>query len=118
MSWLYDERIVTALFLALIVATPAVAIAGGAVHHRLAHGLPRRTWVLWIVLALVGPLNYGFWRLYNLIEDHWGLDRVEPLLINFAFFIFLGVAIGLVLRFLLRPAPADSERPPRDTEKP
>jgi len=103
MRWLYDERMVTVLFLALIVVTPAVALIGALVHRSIARKLSRQALVLWIVLALAGPANFGLWRLYNVVEDHWGLDRVEPLLINFAIFVFLGVAIGLVLRSLVRP---------------
>jgi len=117
MSWLYNERIVGALFLALIVATPAAAVVGGFIHRRLTKRTSRRAVALWSVVALSGPLNYGLWRLYNAIEDHWGLDRVEPLLINFTIFIFLGVAIGLVLRRLLRPKPANPEPPPANSEK-
>jgi hypothetical protein len=110
MSWLYNERVISTLFLALIVATPAAATVGGLVHKGLARGLSNRALVLWVVLALSGPLNYGLWRLYNVIEDYWGLDRVEPLLVNFAIFIFLGVAIGLVLRSLLRSANSTNPR--------
>ena len=102
MSWLYDERMVSALFLALIVATPAVAVVGAFAHRFVAKGLSRQAAVLWSVVALFGPVNYGLWRFYNLIEDHWGLDQVKSLLINFALFVLLGIVIGLVLRFLLR----------------
>ena len=118
MKWLYDENIVSTLFLALILAMPAAAIVGGVIHSFLARGLSRPARVLWVAFALLGPLNYGLWRLYNAIEDYWGLDRVEPLLINAGIMIALGVVIGLVLRRLLRPRRTEAPAPSSDTEKP
>jgi len=107
MKWLYDERIVSVLFLALIVVTPTAAVVGAFLHRCLAHGLSRQAVVLWVVVALAGPVNFALWRLYNRIEDHWGLDQVKPLLINCGLFILLGVVVGLILRFLLRPQKND-----------
>ena len=37
------------------------------------------------------------------IENHWGLDRVKPLLINAGIFVAVGILAGLALRLLLRP---------------
>ena len=118
MHFLYDEQFIANLFLALVAATPALAIVGALVQRVAAGGLSRRAVVLWIVVALAGPANFGFWHMFNRIEDHWGLDRVEPLLINFGIFVFLGVVIGLSLRFLLRPAQSESSVASKDTEKP
>lgn len=116
MKWLYDEQIVSTVFLALVVVTPVAAVLGALLHSRLARGLSRRARVLWVVVAIVGPFNYGLWHFYNVIEDHWGLDRVEPLLINFAIFVFLGLVIGLVIRFLLRREPKKPESPASNVE--
>jgi len=112
MKWLYDEQIVSTLFLALIVVTPAAAALGYLMHYLLARRLSRRARVLWVVVAAAGPFNYCLWHLYNVIEDHWGLDRVKPLLINLALFIVLGLIIGLLLRLLLRRGPEASEPAP------
>ncbi len=103
MAWLYQEQTVERLFLALMAAAPAVAAVGALLHRFAAGKLSRRAATLWVVLAAAGPANYGLWRLFNAIEDYWGLDRVKPLLINFAIFVALGVVAGLVLRVLLRP---------------
>jgi hypothetical protein len=54
------------------------------------------------VIALVGPLVAGLWFLYNAIEDHYGLDSVKALLINFALFI----AVGLLISYLFSNLPA------------
>jgi hypothetical protein len=103
MGWLFDEQIVNAVFLELIGLTPVVAVIGWFAHSRLADGCGRNGRIGWIVVALAGPLNYGFWTLFNIIENHWGLDRVKPLLINAAIFVAIGMVAGLVLRLLLRP---------------
>jgi hypothetical protein len=104
MSRLYDETFISQLFTVLAVATPIAAVIGWAVHRRSSGGRRRRLWVGWAAFGLAGPLNYGLWPLYNSIEDHWGLDSVRALLMNFGIFIAVGLVIGLLLRFLLRPA--------------
>lgn len=110
MAWIFNEQVVSAVFLALVAITPATAAAGWFFHRRLVGRLSPAASVFWCVLGLSGPANFGLWNLYNAIENYWGLDRVEPLLINFVLFILLGVAVGLVLRVLLRrPAPGADE---------
>jgi len=116
MNWLYDERIVATFFLALLAATPAAAVVGAAIHRAVSERLSRRALALWIVVAVAGPLNYGLWHLFNVIEDRWGLDRVEPLLVNFAIFVSLGLIIGLLLRRFLRLAASDAESPSQPPE--
>ena len=118
MSWLYDEQFVSRLFVALIVATPGLAVIGAFIHRAVAHGLSRCAVVGWVVVALAGPANYGLWQMYNGIEDYWGLDRVEPLLINLAIFIVLGIGVGIVLRLLLRRERAGAGGQSRNSEKP
>ena len=103
MSLLFDEAFIAKLFLALIAATPVAAVVGALIHRAAAGRLSREAIVVWIVVALARPANFGLWRMFNAIEDHWGLDRTRPLLINFAVFVALGLAIGLLLRVLLRP---------------
>ena len=103
MSWLFDERIVTTVFRALIVLTPIAAAIGWFAHSRLAGGCGRNGRAGWIIVALAGPLNFGLWTLYNAIENHWGLDQVKPLLINAAIFVTVGIVAGVALRLLLRP---------------
>ena len=117
MGLLYNEDFIAWLFTALVVATPVVALIGLLIRRCLvAGGCSRRGRVLWAVLALAGPANYGLWRLYNRIEDHWGLDSVKALLVNFALFVFLGIAVGLGLRFLLRAGSTPAETASTDAE--
>jgi len=118
MSLLYDEKFISLLFTVLIAATPAAALLGGLIHSRAAKGLSRQALVLWIVLGAAGPANYALWHLYNAIEDHWGLDRVKPLLINFAIFVALGLVVGLILRRLLAGTPSPENKNPPSTKNP
>lgn len=117
MKILYDEVFIAVLFKVLIAATPVAAAIGFLIHRRLGRGVcSRQGRVLWTVLALAGPLNYGLWYMYNAIEDHWGLDRVKPLLINFGIFVVIGVTIGLIVRVLLRGESSQSEPSPTDVD--
>jgi hypothetical protein len=50
------------------------------------------------LLSGCAVLLYPLWRVYNLIEDHYGLDSVAALLINLALFAVVGVTAGLLLR--------------------
>ncbi|MCC2671554.1 MAG: hypothetical protein K0Q72_4025, partial [Armatimonadetes bacterium] len=42
------------------------------------------------LLSGCAALLYPLWRVYNLIEDHFGLDSVAALLINLALFAGVG----------------------------
>jgi hypothetical protein len=52
------------------------------------------------LLSGCAVLLYPLWRIYNLIEDHYGLDSVAALLINLALFAAVGVTAGVLLRRL------------------
>ncbi len=64
------EWIVTALCLVVLFGAAAVAWAKTK--------RVRPT----LFFAVLGPWVYVLWRLYNLIEDHYGLDSVKALGIN------------------------------------
>jgi hypothetical protein len=49
-----------------------------------------------IFFGALGPWLYVLWRLYNLIEDHYGLDSVKALGIN----AILIIGSGIVLPFV------------------
>lgn len=67
------------------------------------------------LLSGCAVLLYPLWRIYNLIEDHFGLDSVAALLINLALFVVVGVTVGLLLRRLW-PAEANARIHHGDTE--
>lgn len=60
--------------------------------------------VLWLntaLCALVGPVIWFFWQVYNSIENYYGLDSLKALKINFC----IAVALGAVFFFLFTYAP-------------
>jgi hypothetical protein len=52
-----------------------------------------------IFVGLLGPVNWLLWRVYNTIEDHYGLDSVNAMLLNLALFAALGLAVGISVRY-------------------
>jgi hypothetical protein len=93
----------------LAVALPLVGVGIGAAFQFRA----RRPGALagGIVVGLLGPVNWLLWRVYNGIEDHYGLDSVKAMLLNLALFAALGLAVGFGFRALRR-----SGRPTRTPE--
>jgi uncharacterized membrane protein (DUF2068 family) len=49
-----------------------------------------------IFFAALGPLLYALWRVYNAIEDHYGLDSVRALVINAVIILGAGVVLPFV----------------------
>jgi hypothetical protein len=58
-------------------------------------------WANVILAAMIGPLLWILWLVYNSIEDYYGLDSVKALLINLGLF----AAVGLLLSFLFSVVP-------------
>jgi|WetSurMetagenome_2_1015567.scaffolds.fasta_scaffold501810_1 hypothetical protein len=58
-------------------------------------------WVQGSICALVGPVIWIFWKVYNSIENHYGLDSLKALGINF----LIAIGIGLVFAVLFYFAP-------------
>lgn len=51
----------------------------------------RAHWAKAILVSLIGLTVWGFWNLYNSIENYYGLDSLKALGINFAIAVSLGV---------------------------
>jgi hypothetical protein len=63
----------------------------------------RLLWVNCLLGALAGPVIWCFWTfLYNPIEDHYGLDSLKALGINFAIALGLGVLFSFLFTFAPR----------------
>jgi hypothetical protein len=58
-------------------------------------------WVYCLLVALFGPAIWGFWAVFNAIENHYGLDSLKALGINFLIAIGIGVAFAVL--FYLAP---------------
>ena len=50
-----------------------------------------------VIVACIGPANYGLWKLSGAITGKLGLDSVANLLIQAAMFVILGFAAGVIL---------------------
>jgi hypothetical protein len=57
-------------------------------------------WIQVAVVTLIGPLLWLLWLSYNAIEDHYGLDSVKALEINFAIFIGTGFLVSYLFSAL------------------
>ena len=98
MRELVDLAAVEWWFGILAVALPVLAMGIGAAlqfRARRAGSL-----AIGIALGLLGPINWLLWRVYNRIEDHYGLDSVKAMLLNLALFAALGLAAGAAIRLL------------------
>ncbi len=100
----------------LLVALFAVlatlgSLGWGLVQTRNAKPAARKSlWASALLFSLTGPAIWLFWGIYNSIEDHYGLDSVKALEINFGIVIAVALlftaAHGLVRRWVpLAPAP-------------
>jgi hypothetical protein len=59
----------------------------------------------WTLVFLAGPLLLLLWKIYNAIEDHYGLDSVFALLLNAMIFLATSlvlIALNLVLARVLK----------------
>jgi hypothetical protein len=97
---LVDLAAVERLFGWLAVLVPVAALAVGAAMRF--GGRRQGSLRAGLLMGLLGPLNWVLWRVFNGIEDHYGLDSVRAMLLNLALFAALGVAIGLGVRALRR----------------
>jgi hypothetical protein len=111
MRELIDLAAVERLFTLLATMLPVLGIAIGA-----AMQFGRRrpgALVTGLLVGLLGPANWLLWRIFNGIEDRYGLDSVKAMLINLALFAALGIVVGLILRFsATRRTPNTEHRTP------
>jgi hypothetical protein len=64
-------------------------------------------WLNAFLCALVGPVIWIFWQVYNSIENFYGLDSLKALKINF----FIAAGIGIVFYVLFSFAPRFIQEP-------
>ena len=80
----------------LLMVLSGIALALTAVLGAMSRGRPLL--LRGALLAGGAVFAYPLWLVYNGIEDHFGLDSVAALLINFGLFVVVGVMAGLALR--------------------
>jgi hypothetical protein len=86
------ERVLLALAVGLPIAGLLVGLGWGAVRRRALIGALEGLGV-----GLLGPGVWVLWRVYNAIEDHYGLDSVKALLINLTLFLCVGAVVGVIV---------------------
>src|SRR5437016_1931653 len=101
MQELVDLSVVERWFGLLAVLAPILGLGIGAALQIRGHR--QGALVTGILIGLLGPANWLLWRIYNRIEDHYGLDSVKAMLLNLALFAALGIVVGLGFRLFRRP---------------
>ena len=97
LNWILVPSHVEWATIALALATPVLALlAWGALLSRGRRDV-RHSRGFWLA-ALAGPLVLVLWRVYNAIEDRFGLDSLAALGLNALIFLGLGLGVGLWLR--------------------
>lgn len=69
-------------------------------------------WTNIMIYILIGPVIWGFWQIYNSIENYYGLDSVKALGINFLIAVGFGAIFFLLFHFSPRwPSKPNVSRP-------
>ena len=93
MHELVDLAAVERWFGLLALLVPILGVGIGAVlQFRARRPGALRTGIL---IGLLGPANWLLWRIFNVSEDHYGLDSVKAMLLNLALFAALGITVGI-----------------------
>jgi len=98
---LLNSDLIETFFIALLFLTPLSALLIYVLFRKRVHKFETFSKIL-ILIGLIGPVNLILWSVYNTIENHFGLDSIVALIINFAIFVCIGLAAGLLLRRWLR----------------
>jgi hypothetical protein len=96
MSELIDLAAVERWFTVMAVILPILGVGMGAALQ--SRGGRPGALLTGLMIGLLGPANWLLWRIYNRIEDHYGLDSVKAMLINLALFAALGLIVGTAIR--------------------
>lgn len=99
---LLNESVVRTAMVSLALITPVAGVGVFLLTRRLP---------LSVMLGASGPVLLLAWFVYNAIADHFGLDSLRGLGVNFALFTVVGVVVGLVCRRLLAPPMVSPDEP-------
>ncbi len=107
MHEIVTRKEVNTLFDILVIVTPLVG-AGILLKFTKMGKHGRRGVILGVIVALLGPMNWLLWVLYNSITSIYGLDTVKNLVINSLLFVALGLLFGWLIRLSMRYATRNS----------
>jgi cbb3-type cytochrome oxidase subunit 3 len=98
---LISEEVIELIFKYLAILLPLLGLFLGAIFS----AFKKRLTPLWwgIGLGVIGSFNLLLWRIYSLILDKLGFDSVKAFLFNVFLFIAIGVFLGYLLAYILRP---------------
>lgn len=103
MKELITEEQANLIVLLLSIAVTFVSLAFGFYQSsKVEKNKKKLHWVNSLLCALVGPVIWIFWQVYNSIENYYGLDSLKALEINF----FIAIGIGAVFFALFYFAPS------------
>jgi hypothetical protein len=104
MKELISEEQADLIILALSILVTAASLAYAFYQNSKTQKAQRK--LLWAnagVGALIGPVIWVFWNnIYNPIENHYGLDSLKALKINFCVAIGFGVLFFLLFTYVPR----------------
>jgi len=97
LDFILNEERLHLFFIHLAWIAPVIGISTGAAirHFRRGDRMIVMKGCFW---GFLGSFISLLWWIYNRIMNHYGLDSVKALLINFALFIVCGLLLGLLYR--------------------
>jgi hypothetical protein len=94
---LITEQQAHALVIGLSVAVTVLSLAAALYFSRRKDLRdPHLVWPYALASALLGPVLFILWAVYNAIENHYGLDSVKALLINLVIFVLTGIVAAVL----------------------
>ncbi len=101
MKELITEEQANLVILLLSIAVALVSLGFGVYQSsKVEKGKKAFHWANCLLCALVGPVIWIFWQVYNSIENYYGLDSLKALEINFFIAIGLGAVFFVLFYFI------------------
>ena len=103
MKELISEEQANWIILGLSIAIVLGGLGFGFFHSAAKKGAEKNAhWARALLLTAAGLAVWGFWYVYNSIENYYGLDSLKALGFNFLIAVFLGVLFYLLFAFVPR----------------
>ena len=107
------------LFAVLAIVLPLMGLIVG-VGWGTGRGQARQGAVMGMCVGALGTLNWLLWLAYNAITSRLGLDTTRNVVVNLAFFVVAGLALGMgigMLQYRFQPVPAAQKEAEVTTEQ-
>ncbi len=103
MKELITEEQANLIILLLSIAVSLISVGFGFYQSsKVEKSKKKLHWINSLLCALVGPVIWIFWEIYNSIENYYGLDSLKALEINF--FIAIGIGAAFFVLFYFVPS--------------